>query len=212
MRPLGSLGPRRNHAEADHRHHRTRPRRIGAWTRPSPGWIHHRRDRRPPPGQRPQPGRGIGRKRLSEPGNDPGPGRPDDPDLPLRDQLMQLARDLHGHPFDLSGIDLALYHAAAVFAANYPTTLLAEAITLAVEAGLPAETARQGMTTLLAGAVNNLRNLAPADAITGPASRGDQGTIERHLEALKRDPELQRLYRLLADRTKLLSANKEAAA
>ncbi len=135
-----------------------------------------------------------------------------DADAPLRDQLMQLARDLRGHPFDLSGIDLALYHAAAVFAANYPTTLLAEAIALAVEAGLDADTARQGMTTLLAGAVNNLRNLAPADAITGPASRGDQGTIERHLEALKGDPELQRLYRLLADRTKLLTLNKEAAA
>ena len=135
-----------------------------------------------------------------------------DADAPLRDQLMQLARDLHGHTFDLSGIDLALYHAAAVFAANYPTTLLAEAITLAVEAGLDGDTARQGMTTLLAGAVNNLRDLAPAEAITGPASRGDQGTIERHLEALKRDPELQRLYRLLADRTKLLNSNKEVAA
>jgi predicted short-subunit dehydrogenase-like oxidoreductase (DUF2520 family) len=135
-----------------------------------------------------------------------------DADALLRDQLMQLARDVHGHPFDLSGIDLALYHAAAVFAANYPITLLAEAITLAVEAGLDGDTARQGMTTLLAGAVNNLRDLAPADAITGPASRGDQGTIERHLEALKHDPELQRLYRLLADRTKLLNSNKEAAA
>jgi predicted short-subunit dehydrogenase-like oxidoreductase (DUF2520 family) len=131
---------------------------------------------------------------------------------PLREQLTQLALDLGGHPFDLAGIDLALYHAAAVFAANYPTTLLAEAVTLAVAAGLDGETARQGMTTLLAGAVNNLRDLAPADAITGPASRGDQGTMERHLEALKRDPELQRLYRLLADRTKLLTSNKEAAA
>ena len=34
---------------------------------------------------------------------------------------------------------------------------------------------------------------------TGPASRGDDGTIERHLQALKRDPELQRLYQLLID-------------
>jgi predicted short-subunit dehydrogenase-like oxidoreductase (DUF2520 family) len=135
-----------------------------------------------------------------------------DADTLLRDQLMQLARDVHGHPFDLSGIDLGLYHAAAVFAANYPITLLAEAITLAVEAGLDGDTARKGMTTLLAGAVNNLRDLPPADAITGPASRGDQGTIERHLEALKHDPELQRLYRLLAERTKLLNSNKEAAA
>ena len=133
-------------------------------------------------------------------------------DPPLREQLTQLARDLHGHPFDLTGVDLALYHAAAVFAANYPVTLLAEAIALAGDAGLDAETARRGLTALLAGAVNNLRDLPPADAITGPASRGDDGTIARHLEALKRDPELQRLYQLLAERTKLLNPTKEAAA
>jgi len=135
-----------------------------------------------------------------------------DAEQPLRDLLMQMARDLQGHPFDLTGVDLALYHAAAVFAANYPITLLAEAIALAADAGLDPETARRGLTTLLAGAVNNLRDLAPADAITGPASRGDEGTIERHLAALKRDPELQRLYQLLADRTKLLNPNKEVAA
>jgi predicted short-subunit dehydrogenase-like oxidoreductase (DUF2520 family) len=135
-----------------------------------------------------------------------------DADQPLRDELTQLAHDLHGHPFDLTGVDLALYHAAAVFAANYPITLLAEAVALAAGAGLDPETARKGMTNLLAGAVNNLRDLTPADAITGPAVRGDEGTIKRHLEALKGDPDLQHLYQLLADRTKLLNPNKEAAA
>ena len=135
-----------------------------------------------------------------------------DADAPLRDQLTQLARDLGGHPFDLTGVDRALYHAAAVFAANYPITLLAEAIALATAAGLDGETAGPGMTALLAGAVNNVRDLQPADAITGPASRGDEGTIARHLEALKGDPELQRLYQLLAERTKQLNPNKEAAA
>ena len=135
-----------------------------------------------------------------------------DADGPLRDQLTQLARDLDGHPFDLTGVDRALYHAAAVFAANYPITLLAEAVALASQAGLDGETARPGMTALLAGAVSNLRELAPADAITGPASRGDEGTIQRHLDALKNDPELRRIYQLLADRTKHLAANKEAAA
>ena len=136
-----------------------------------------------------------------------------DADPQFRDQLMQLARDLRGYPFDLTGVDRALYHAAAVFAANYPITLLNEAITLAAQAGLDRETARFGMTTLLAGAVNNLRDLEPADAITGPASRGDQGTIQRHLDALKNDPELQRLYQLLADRTRdLVPKKKEDAA
>lgn len=136
-----------------------------------------------------------------------------DADEPLRTQLQQLAVDLQGHRFDLAGVDRALYHAAAVFAANYPMTLLAEAIALATDAGLDEATARPGMTTLLAGAVNNLRDLVPADAVTGPAARGDEGTIAKHLAALSHDPEAQRLYQLLADRTKLLvRKNKEEAA
>ena len=81
-----------------------------------------------------------------------------DADHPLRDQLSMMAGDLGGHAFDLSGIDRALYHAAAVFAANYPVMLLAEAAALAEQAGLDADTARRGMTTLLAGAVANLKN------------------------------------------------------
>ena len=166
-----------------------------------------------------------------------------DADPQFRDQLMQLARDLHGYPFDLSGVDRALYHAAAVFAANYPITLLAEAITLAAQAGVDQRPAqrragvreedlgehlhgegaegvaaghgdpgreRLGLAVVvLARAVNNLRGLEPADAITGPASRGDQGTIQRHLDALKKDPELQRLYQLLADRTRELTPKKK---
>lgn len=132
-----------------------------------------------------------------------------DADGPLREQLTRMAADLHGHAFDLTHVDHALYHAAAVFAANYPTMLLAEAIYLAAQAGMDEATARRGMTALLAGAVNNLRDLAPSEAITGPAARGDEGTIRKHLEALSRDPELQRLYRLLADRTKRLAQGKK---
>jgi predicted short-subunit dehydrogenase-like oxidoreductase (DUF2520 family) len=135
-----------------------------------------------------------------------------DAEEPLGAQLKQLALDLQGHPFELAGIDRALYHAAAVFAANYPVTLLAEAIALATDAGLDEATARPGMTTLLAGAVNNLRELAPADAVTGPAARGDGGTIAKHLAALKDDPAAQRLYQLLADRTRLLVTRKKEEA
>lgn len=135
-----------------------------------------------------------------------------DANPPLHATLSQLGRDLSGHPFDLAGVDRALYHAAAVFAANYSITLLAEAIALASEAGLDEETARQGMTTLLAGAMNNIRALGPADAVTGPAARGDEGTIRKHLDALKGDPAAQRLYQLLAERTKHLVNKKEAAA
>src|SRR2546423_4840635 len=100
-----------------------------------------------------------------------------DADRPLRTQLTQLATDLGGYTFDLSGVDHALYHAAAVFAANYPTLLLAEAIELARRSGLDEKTAQDWMTSLLAGAVNNLKNLSPSEGINGPADRGGEGTM-----------------------------------
>jgi len=97
------------------------------------------------------------------------------------------------------------YHAAAVFVANYPVTLLAEAKALMERAGVPAATAQRALLQLLRGTLNNLNGGAPQDALTGPAVRGDVQTIERHLNVLKDDPDLQQLYRRLADRTLALA-------
>jgi predicted short-subunit dehydrogenase-like oxidoreductase (DUF2520 family) len=41
--------------------------------------------------------------------------------------------------------------------------------------------------------------------LTGPFARGDVETIETHLEMLKDDPELERLYKVMADATLDLS-------
>ena len=48
-----------------------------------------------------------------------------------------------------------------------------------------------------------------ADALTGPIARGDEETVERHLEALReRAPELVGLYEALADRTREIAARR----
>jgi len=119
--------------------------------------------------------------------------------------LETMARDLGGEPFDLRGVDRARYHAAAVFVANYPVTLLAEAKRLMEQAGVPGAIAQRALLQLLRGALNNLNGEEPQDALTGPAVRGDAETIERHLHVLGDDPELQQLYRRLADRTVALA-------
>lgn len=124
-----------------------------------------------------------------------------DADEPLATTLTAMARDLGGEPFNLSGVDRARYHAAAVFVANYPITLLAEGRALMEQAGLPGATAQRALLQLLRGTLNNLNGGEPQDALTGPAVRGDAHTIQRHLAVLNDDPELQQLYRRLADRT-----------
>jgi predicted short-subunit dehydrogenase-like oxidoreductase (DUF2520 family) len=132
-----------------------------------------------------------------------------DADPPLTETLEQAARDLGGEPFDLSGVNRPVYHAAAVLVANYAITLLAEATALMEEAGVDRTIAYRGLTRLLLGTASNSAQVDdPAAALTGPASRGDTGTIARHLKALAGDPELQTIYRLMADRT-LTLAHKE---
>ena len=133
-----------------------------------------------------------------------------DADPPLRGRLVDLARDLRGEPFDLAGVNRPVYHAAAVLVANYAITLLAEATSLMEEAGVDRKTAYRGLTRLLLGsASNSLAVDDPAQALTGPAARGDRGTIERHLKALGGDPELQEIYRLMAARTTSLSKKED---
>ena len=128
-----------------------------------------------------------------------------DADEPLASTLRAMATALGGEPFDLRGVDRARYHAAAVLVANYPVTLLAEAKALMAKAGVPGAIAQRALLQLLRGTLNNLNGGEPQEALTGPAVRGDAQTIERHLAVLSGDPELQQLYRRLADRTVTLA-------
>src|SRR2546428_2637112 len=128
-----------------------------------------------------------------------------DADEPLAGTPRTMATALGGEPFDLRGVDRARYHAAAVFVANYPVTLLAEAKALMDRAGVPGATAQRALLQLLRGTLNNLNGGEPQEALTGPAVRGDAQTIERHLRVLKDDPALRQLYGRLTDRTLALA-------
>jgi len=89
----------------------------------------------------------------------------------------------------------ARYHAGAVFGSNYVAAMLDVAEEL-----IGIENARDDLIALAASAMNNWRAHTDARRFTGPAIRGDQETIERHLAALRDDPELADLYRRLAAR------------
>jgi predicted short-subunit dehydrogenase-like oxidoreductase (DUF2520 family) len=92
----------------------------------------------------------------------------------------------------------ARYHAAAVFASNFPTVLMCLAEELLRDANVDAEVARRALHPLFASAVENLRSGSGAAALTGPIVRGDGATIERHLRALETHPEALDAYRALS--------------
>jgi predicted short-subunit dehydrogenase-like oxidoreductase (DUF2520 family) len=103
-----------------------------------------------------------------------------------------LARELGLEPFQLDDSERALYHAGAVVAASYLVTLHRAAADLVEAAGAPPE----ALIPLMRRVIENDFEL------TGPAARGDWGTVEAHLEAIReRLPQLEPLYRALADAT-----------
>jgi predicted short-subunit dehydrogenase-like oxidoreductase (DUF2520 family) len=93
-----------------------------------------------------------------------------------------LAADVGGRPFALADEAKPLYHAAAVFASNYLVTITALARDVGVVAGLDDPIAL--LAGLQATTLANLGEMGPERALTGPAVRGDAGTIARHLDAL----------------------------
>ena len=112
----------------------------------------------------------------------------------------RLAGDLHGVPFRISDELRPLYHAAAVFASNYLVTASAIAESLFAAAGVPDPA--QVMAPLQRATLDNIERLGPERALTGPAMRGDAGTIRRNLEALEAHaPELVPSYVAIARAT-----------
>lgn len=90
-----------------------------------------------------------------------------------------------------------LYHAAAVFGANYVAVMLEIAARLMHDAGVVG--ARADLAHLAESAVRNWSAHEDALRFTGPAARGDTAVLDRHLAALAEDPEVAAIYRSLAE-------------
>lgn len=109
-----------------------------------------------------------------------------------RARATELATLLGLRPFILEDDRRAAYHAGAAIASNYLVTLRHAAGSLLEAAGAPPE----ALDPLM------LRTIENGFELTGPIQRGDWETVERHLAAIRRErPELEPLYRVLADAT-----------
>ena len=90
----------------------------------------------------------------------------------------------------------ALYHAAAVFGANYVAASLEIAQRLMARAGVT--DVREDLVALAQSAIENWRSHDDGQRFTGPAARGDEDVMARHRQALQGDPKVAEIYDLLA--------------
>jgi predicted short-subunit dehydrogenase-like oxidoreductase (DUF2520 family) len=105
---------------------------------------------------------------------------------------------LDGHRVVVDDEHRAAYHAAACVASNHLVALLGQVERVAATAGVPLA----AYLDLVRQTVDNVAELGPAAALTGPVRRGDVATVERHLAAL--DPAERPAYEALAGAAKVL--------
>lgn len=111
----------------------------------------------------------------------------------------RLARDAGGVPFRLADDAKPAYHAAAVFASNALVALTDIAVRLLSASGV--EDPMGVLAPLQRATVENLATTSAAEALTGPALRGDADTVEENLRALSAIlPDAVAAYVVLSDR------------
>jgi predicted short-subunit dehydrogenase-like oxidoreductase (DUF2520 family) len=117
----------------------------------------------------------------------------------LRPLAARLVTDLGGVPEWIAEQARPLYHSALAHGANHLVTLVNEAADLLRAAGV--ERPDTVLSPLLHAALDNALRLGDA-ALTGPVSRGDAGTVRKHLDRMPADavPAYLALARRTADR------------
>ncbi|GLI03502.1 Rossmann-like and DUF2520 domain-containing protein [Phytohabitans aurantiacus] len=117
----------------------------------------------------------------------------------LRPFAERLVADLGGTVEWVAEDDRVLYHAALAHGANHLVTLVNEALDRLRDAGVVHP--EKVLGPLLRTSLDNTLRLGDG-ALTGPVSRGDAGTVARHLDRLSAvAPESVPAYLALARRT-----------
>ena len=122
---------------------------------------------------------------------------------PLADEVV---RALRGRSFTVDDADRATYHAAAVIASNHLVALMGQVERLAAAVDVPLD----AYLDLATATLGNVAELGPGAALTGPAARGDEATIRRHLRALPADE--RRAYRGMVEAARRLAAEHRDSA
>jgi predicted short-subunit dehydrogenase-like oxidoreductase (DUF2520 family) len=124
-------------------------------------------------------------------------------------QLEPLFRHIGANLIAIDPEQKVLYHAAAVFASNYLVTLLDTAAQTYEKAGIPSKVGLKMMASLVRETVENVLEVGPEKALTGPIARGDVETVNRQYRAFKQsDARFASLYKRLGTLTAALAARR----
>jgi predicted short-subunit dehydrogenase-like oxidoreductase (DUF2520 family) len=121
---------------------------------------------------------------------------------PLNAALVAIAERLECRVNRLPPGMRGRYHAAAGYTSQFINALFAEAAKIWESWGATQEDAVRALLPLAKGTLASIESAGVADGMPGPVSRGDVGSIEKHVAALTPlGPEVMEFYRVVCDRT-----------
>lgn len=120
--------------------------------------------------------------------------------------LQSLLNKIGNRYFDLKPDQKTRYHAAACVVSNYLVALLDFGFELFESIGIDESSALAALMPMIRGTVDNVGLMGPAEALTGPISRGDIRTVQRHLQDFSPpESEALEIYKFLGRRTVALA-------
>lgn len=111
-----------------------------------------------------------------------------------KNNLSQLAKSICPNVYDINDQQRSILHVTAVLVNNFSNHLFSIAQEICEQQNVPFEI----LHPLIQETTEKIKHTNPKEAQTGPAVRGDQKTIERHLDFLTAYPNYQKVYRILS--------------
>ncbi|MDM1062363.1 DUF2520 domain-containing protein [Empedobacter falsenii] len=113
-------------------------------------------------------------------------------------KLNELGNRISNEVHELNFASRMQVHMTGVWANNFVNHLYYIAGNICEQNNVPFDV----LLPLIQETANKVIEMSPKDAQTGPAKRGDQVIIDRHLEALQDDSRLLQIYQILTDSIK----------
>ncbi len=102
------------------------------------------------------------------------------------------------------------YHMVACIVSNYLVTLLGFGLDLFDSIGIDKKKGMNALLPMIRGTVENVEQLGPDKALTGPIARGDLQTIKKHLENFNsKEEDTADFYTLLCRKTLELATKRK---
>lgn len=116
-------------------------------------------------------------------------------------EVRDLLEKLGNRCIEISTENKVLYHTACTVLANYFVTIIDVGLSMLIEAGFSKEEASIIAEPLITKTLENIIRQDTEQALTGPISRGDLGTIGQHINLLKKNKKWLELYKALGTHT-----------